>query len=49
MKLGMDRGELTLLILFDLTKAFDTVNHTLLLNKLRMLNFDDNVISWFHS
>ena len=34
-KLGMDRDELTLLILFDLIKAFDTVNHTLLLNKLR--------------
>ena len=48
-KLGMDRGELTLLILFDLSKALDTVNHSLLLNKLRTLNFDDNVISWFHS
>ena len=24
------------------------VNHILLLNKLRTVNFDDNVISWFH-
>ena len=45
--LGMDRGELTLLILFDLSKAFDTVKLALLFNKLRTLNFDDNVISWF--
>ena len=37
-KLGIDRGELTLLILFDLTKAFNTVNHALLYNKLGLVS-----------
>ena len=34
----------------DLKKAFDSVNHKLLLNKLKLLfNFDDTVILWLHS
>ena len=39
----------TILVLFDLSKAFDTVDHRTLLLKLRKLNFDDTVIKWFSS
>ena len=48
-KSGIDNGALTILVLFDLSKAFDSVNHTILLKKLPSLNFDDNCIRWFHS
>ena len=30
----MDKGELTGAVFIDLTKAFDTVNHSMLLSKL---------------
>ena len=37
------------MILIDLQKAFDTLDHSLLLDKLGLLNFSDNTISWFKS
>lgn len=33
--LAMDKGQLSVLVLLDFSKAFDSVNHILLLNKLR--------------
>ena len=37
------------MILIDLQKAFDTIDHNILLQKLRSLNFTDSTVNWFHS
>ena len=39
----------TILVLFDFSKAFDTVSHSKLFIKLRGLGFSDIVLSWVHS
>ena len=44
-----DKGLYTGMILIDLQKAFDTLDHNLLLDKLGLLNFSTNCISWFRS
>jgi len=36
-------------IFLDLTKAFDLVNHSLLLNKLRLYGFSGSSVQWFTS
>ena len=37
------------IILLDLSKAFDSIDHVLLLEKLKMLNVSDEAICWFKS
>ena len=46
---SIDNRKLTLLILFDFSKAFDKVHHELLLVKLKLLGFSQLVINWFSS
>lgn len=48
-RLGIEEGFVTVLILFDFRKAFDSINHTVLLRRMRQMNFSDEVIKWFHS
>ena len=48
-KLENDKGNFTGMFLIDLQKAFDTVNHTILLNKLKWLGADDLTVQWFRS
>ena len=43
---SIDKGEISLLVFLDLSKAFDSVNHDLLLNTLVQLNIDS---TWFAS
>jgi hypothetical protein len=43
----MDNGNVTLLLLIDLTSAFDTVDHQLLVRKLELCNVRDNALRWF--
>ena len=45
----IDDSEITLLVLLDFSKAFDTVNHKLLLAKLNILGFQENTCSWILS
>ncbi len=43
----MENGKLTGVVFLDLKKAFDTVNHEILLNKLRKFGLNDESIAWF--
>ena len=45
----MDTGRLTGAVFLDLSKAFDTVDHHLLLQKLRDIDFTDSSEHWFRS
>ena len=45
----MDRGLPTLAVFIDFRKAFDCVQHPILLKKMTSMNLDHNVISWFES
>lgn len=44
-----ENGELTGAIFIDLTKAFDFVDHYLLLDKLHDIGLSENAVLWFNS
>jgi hypothetical protein len=46
---AIDNREMTLLILFDFSKAFDRVHHDLLLVKMKQLGFSQSALAWFDS
>ena len=46
---GFDKGMVSGMILIDLQKAFDTIDHNILLKKLKFMGFADSTISWFRS
>ena len=37
------------MILIDLQKAFDTIDHNILLGKLKTFGFRDETVNWFYS
>ena len=45
----MDKKSLTALILLDLSKAFDSINHSILLRKLSEVGASTATVSWFKS
>ena len=49
MKFEMDKGHLVGMVMLDLQKAFDTVNHSILLMKLEGLGLGTDILRWFQS
>ncbi|CAD6210334.1 GSCOCG00012781001-RA-CDS [Cotesia congregata] len=48
-RLGIDESKVTIAVFCDFSKAFDSVNHQRLLQKLLSMNFSDNAIEWIRS
>ena len=46
---GVDKGFHIGMILVDLQKAFDKLDHTVLLRKMDYIGFKESVIKWFQS
>ena len=46
---AMNKKEMTALVLLDLSKAFDSIEHSLLLRKLRTLGMSKDEVDWFRS
>ena len=46
-KFQMDKGNFVNMVLLDLQKAFDTVDHSILLTKLEALGLSEDVVRWF--
>ena len=44
-----DEGSVIDLMLFDFSKAFDVVSHSILLTKLKHLGIEDNLIAWIEA
>lgn len=48
-RFGIDKGYITVMMLLDFSRAFDCVNHELLIAILKSYNFSENVVQWFVS
>ena len=46
---AMDKKHVTTLILLDMSEAFDSISHTILLHKLKCVGASPLAIQWFES
>ena len=47
--LNIDKGLINGVLFLDLRKAFDTVDHNVLINKLKMYGIKNSALNWFIS
>jgi len=48
--MAIDKGDLAMLVMLDLSAAFDSVDQSILLRRLRIsYGFDNTVLQWFSS
>ena len=45
----MDKGNAVCMVLLVLQKAFDTVDHSILLAKLEAIGLSNDIVKWFQS
>ena len=45
---GAENGKHTGMVLIDIQKAFDPLDHKILLDKMKCIGFSDKTIIWFH-
>ena len=43
---AVDKGQFSGVCMIDMSAAFDTVDHSLLLQKMELYGFDDGALSW---
>ena len=48
-RLNSDKGKTTVLVLLDLSAAFDTVDHNILINRLESVGLSGYALQWFKS
>jgi hypothetical protein len=46
---GIDQRKVTAVVYLDMSKAFDSVNHEILLNKRKAIGLSPSAVSWFRS
>ena len=46
---AMDSKKVSIMVLLDMSKAFDSIRHDILLSKLQNLDFSQGVLDWFQS
>jgi hypothetical protein len=47
--INIDNGLVNGVVFIDLKKAFDTIDHQIILLKLKNYGIDENNLTWFHS